>query len=133
MKTKYRTSAFGQRRLIHENSKNLRHRPTSAVHDCIKSLTVGPAMTYVSHGRPMAGRGWGGANGEGEQRRRGGIEMRSMGKGVESMGRGNMEKGGMNIEVAGMGKGGIWGGGTWDGGCGGGGGGDGTETYVKGA
>ena len=50
IQTKYRTSASGRRRLIHENSKNLRRRPTSAAHDCIKSLNVGPAMTYVSHG-----------------------------------------------------------------------------------
>ena len=33
----------------------LHFQPTSAVHEFLKTLGIGPAMTHVSHGRSMAG------------------------------------------------------------------------------
>jgi hypothetical protein len=43
-----------RRRLTDENRENLRCRPMLAVHDQWEQLTVGWAITYVSHGRSMA-------------------------------------------------------------------------------
>ena len=40
---------FSRHRVTHENSENLRRRPTSAVHDRWKNLRIGWPMTYVSH------------------------------------------------------------------------------------